>query len=501
MLIRRCVCLKSILEYFIATSSPSNQCRVYSDRRTNLGCFSGSKPFFIFILLYALFLFLLPTASEGRETLILNVTLNQEIKGDFFIVRTDDGDFLIKIADIKAMGFREPEGNISEIDGELYISLKSMKGVDFFLNEKTLSLEITAHPGILLKRTIDFLPKRQPKVYYPKDNSAFLNYRLDYSAGNSFAFQGFNLTNQIGARVGDFLFLTDTYYKKTPVKEKFIRLMSNITYDRRQDLQRLILGDFFAFSGDLGGRINMGGISFSKVYHIDPYFIKNPMYNFSGLASLPSEVEVYLDGMLIRKEKLPPGEFELKNISYYGGARTVEIVIKDPFGREQRFVHPFYFTDIPLRKGFHEYSYNVGFLREEFGVESDKYSELALSAFHRYGLSDSLTIGFRTEAKKGLYNFGPQASYTMPRAGIIKISLSSNITDMSKSGFAGSFEYGYQGRKINARLLLRLYSRDYANLLSDATVEKVKYEAGAGIGYVSREFGSISFDITRTKKI
>ena len=83
--------------------------------------------------------------------------------------------------------------------------------------------------------------------------------------------------------------------------------MSNITYDRREDLKRIVFGDFFASSGELGSTLNMGGISFSKNYKIDPYFIKYPEIGFSGLASLPSELEVYRDGVLIRKERILTG--------------------------------------------------------------------------------------------------------------------------------------------------------------------------------------------------
>lgn len=316
----------------------------------------------------------------------------------------------------------------------------------------------------------------------------------------SFDFQSSDFTNQLGVRRGDFLFLTDSSYRKTPTEENFVRLMSSITYDNRQEMQGLIGGDFFAYSGDLGSSVNLGGISFSKVYRIDPYFLKHPMLDLSGLISLPSEVEVYLDGMLIRKEKIPPGEFDLRNISYYGGARNVEIVIKDPFGREHRLIHPFYFTDIPLRKGLHEYSYNMGFLREEFGVKSNKYGKPALSAFHRYGISDSLTMGLRAEAVKGLYNFGPQASYVVPNVGIISAAMSGSTGENGKSGLAASLNHGYQGRRINTRLLLKEYTRDYTHLMSETMAEKTKYEAGAGIGYGTEGFGSLSLDFTEIKR-
>jgi outer membrane usher protein FimD/PapC len=452
----------------------------------------------VFIYISLSFSFL--SYSEGAETIILNIILNHESKGEFFVNLTGDGDFLIKVVDLKAMGFKDPKGKSTEIEGELYISLRSMEGVEFILNEKTLSLDITALPALLPTKIIDFMPQIQPKVLYPRDNSAFLNYGINYSAGNSFDFQGLNITNQLGIRVGDFLFLSDSSYTETPTDKQFVRLMSNITYDRRQDMQRITVGDFFASSGDLGSSVNLGGFSYSKIYHIDPYFIKNPMLDISGLISLPSEVEIYLNGMRIRTEKLSPGEFVLNNISYYGGAGVLEIVIKDSFGREQRIVYPFYFTDILLKKGLHEYSYNIGFMREDFGVESNRYSNLALSAFHRYGISDSLTFGFRAEATKDLYNLGPQTSYLIPNAGIITVSLAGSTGNKGRTGFAGSLNHTYQGRKVNTRLLINGFTKDYSTIISESSGEKTRYEAGAGIGYSTKDFGSIALDFTTIKK-
>jgi outer membrane usher protein FimD/PapC len=265
-------------------------------------------------------------------------------------------------------------------------------------------------------------------------------------------------------------------------------------------MQRITAGDFFASSGDLGSTINLGGFSYSKIYRMDPYFIKNPMLDIAGLISLPSDAEIYLNGMRVRTEKLLPGEFMLKNISYYGGASILDVVIKDSLGREQRIISPFYFTDILLKKGIHEYSYNMGFMREEFGVESNRYSDLALSAFHRYGIGNSLTLGFRAEATEDLYNLGPQTSYLIPNAGIITMSLASSIGSKGKTGFAGSLNHTYQGRKVNTRLLINGFTEDYSTIISEPSDEKTKYEVGAGIGYSTKDLGSVALDFTAIKK-
>jgi outer membrane usher protein FimD/PapC len=277
--------------------------------------------------------------------------------------------------------------------------------------------------------------------------------------------------------------------------------MSNVTYDRREDLKRIVFGDFFASSGELGSTLNMGGISFSKNYNIDPYFIKYPEIGFSGLASLPSELEVYRDGVLIRKERVAPGGFDLRDIPTYVGAGLAEVVLKDPFGREQRIPLPYYFTDTLLKKGLHEYSYNIGFLREDFGVVSNRYNDFAFLGFHRYGMSDSLTAGIGAEATRRVFNLGLSSILSVPRQlGVINASVAWSDSKGGRDGIGGSVSYLYQGQNLSFNLLVRSFTRDYSNISTETAQDRTKYEASVGAGYFSSTLGSLSLGFDATRK-
>ena len=171
---------------------------------------------------------------------------------------THDGDFLIQMKDMKTIGFVDPAGTLTEISGEPYLSILSMQGVSFLLNKNDLSLEITANPELLSKKIIDFSSRRQTNVIYPRDDSAFLNYRLDYNKDPSSAIT-WNVVNQVGVRIKDILFLSDASHTRNSEKADSVRLMSHFTYDQRNTLQRLVFGDFFASSGLLGSSVNIGG--------------------------------------------------------------------------------------------------------------------------------------------------------------------------------------------------------------------------------------------------
>ena len=423
------------------------------------------------------------------EPLIVQIKLNQESKGEFF-VSVADGDFLIRVQDLKEIGLAQRPGQFRTIDGEEYVSLKSIGGVTFRFDEKTLVLDLTAAPALLPKRTLDLSAGRSRDVMYPTDTSAFLNYNVSYGGGQNSGHDSLGIANEFGARVGDFLFLTDSTYARNSSDHKFVRLMSSLIHDRRDRLQRTIAGDFLASSGDIGTTVNLGGLSFAKSYTIDPYFIRYPQQNIVGQIGVPSEVDVFVDGQKINTFRMQPGPFELRNITEAIGSRNVDLVIRDVFGREQRIAYKYYSTDVPLRAGLQEYSYNVGALRRNFGIDNDLYGPLVFSAFHRYGVTDALTLGARGEGRRGLFNAGPTASLVLGAAGVLNVAAAASEND-GKQGGAGLASYTYLGRQFSIGLLARKDSRHYASL-DDSVGDRRNYEFGGSLGYFHALAGSFS---------
>lgn len=449
------------------------------------------------LLLSLLLGLLLPSASWCDDAFYVKVSLNGEEKGEILVRLLEDGDFLVRTADLSAMGVFVPPGRTTEVGGEPHRSLRSLEKLSFVFREKTLSIELTAHPSLLPTRVVDFRPPRQPRVFYPKDPSGFFNYGVAWTGGDPGDAERLDVTGQMGARRGDYLFLTDAAYEKTRLDRSLVRLSTNVTRDRRETMQRLVFGDLTASSGDLGTGVNLGGVGFSKVYRIDPYFLRYPLASVGGMVSLPSEAVVYVGGTRIRTEKLSPGQFELRNISSLGGRSDVTVVIKDPFGREQRIGIPFYFTETLLEEGLHEYSYNAGFLRRKFGEESNRYGPAAFSAFHNYGWSDRLTLGGRGEGTGDGANLGPQATFRIGDAGVVGLSLAGSVRRGGRLGAAGQATHFFQGGAVTTRIFLKGVSSAYAVAAEEGrdAVVGVRYEAAAGAGYGTPRLGTLSFDL------
>lgn len=428
----------------------------------------------------------------ATESMVLRVRLNTLEKGDFFVERTADNDFLVKVSDLKAIGFRDPAGKVVPIDGEPYISLRSMRGVSSEFEERGLILSITADPRLLPSQSIQASAQRAgPQGLVPATNSAFANYAFAV-AGADLQRTTYTFAGEAGVTLGNLLLRSDANTVLTADgRRKLVRLNSSLTHDSRDELRRTVVGDFFTPARDFSTGVSLGGVSVSRVFGLNPYFIQFPVQSVGGTVALPSDLEVYLDGQRIRTERLRPGEFEIRDILAYGGARNVQLVLRDAFGRVQKLDYSFYFSDQPLRRGVHEYSYNAGWMRRAYGAESNRYGPPAFTMFHRYGLSNGVTLGWRAEATEGLVNAGPLVTAVLGSAGVASLALARSAI-AGRYGGSGLASYTYQARNWGVGASLRRDWGDYAALGDPPVVTNRRSEASISASYHLRGIGSVS---------
>ncbi|MFQ5598468.1 MAG: fimbria/pilus outer membrane usher protein [Nitrospiria bacterium] len=448
----------------------------------------------IWLIFYASTVF-----AVNIQTVILNVTLNGQAKGDLFVNLTDDRDILLPRHDLHAIGIRHISGEGIEIEREIFFSLRAMEGIVFQFDDEQLLLKISAAPHLLEEQIIDFDNTRHKILDYTSETSAYLNYKLDYSTTNLPRSDDIELIHQLGAHHQGWSFSSDAIVSKFGDKEKWTRFMTHLTHDRPESKNRLIVGDFFARSSEIGSSLTMGGLSFSRHYPLNPFFIRSPQVVFAGATALETEMEVLLDGVPIHRSTLAPGEFRLENISARSGAGLLEVILKDPFGKEERLIMPFYISEALLKKGLHDFSYNVGFLRKDFGEKNAAYGPLAFSGYHKYGVSDVFNIEASLEWVRRKAVFTTSTYTLLDDLGTLTTLLAASRNDGGRFGEAARLRYAYLGRQINGRFDLTWRDPDFIPVQTSIGTPPPKVEAGAGLGFGTRDLGFLNFDYRRAK--
>ena len=405
-----------------------------------------------------------PSPAEPPIQFYASIAVNGEQRGVFLVTSYVDGDFAVRENDLDSIGIGRSGGRLVTLDGEPHVMLSTLEEATFTFDERSVHIDIEVDPSILTAQVVD--ARRRPtraNVEYPRDTSAFFNYGFSDDDGE---FGSRTFAAEVGARHGNLLLLTDGFYEQLGDTDRTVRLSSNLTYDNRDTLQQAILGDFVTGSGTLGSPLNLGGISFSKNYRIDPYFLRYPFASHTGLAGTPSQFDVFVNGNRISSGSLEPGPYEINNIQGPSGVSDVEVIVRDALGREQIYSSSFYFTQEALREGLSEYNFALGAQRRKFGEESNNYGSLATTGFYRYGISNFLTLGGRAEATEDLVNIGPNLTLLTGRSGLFNTTLSYS-RDSNDSGLAGVFDYTIQTRRFNATASILAQSRDYARIGAD----------------------------------
>jgi outer membrane usher protein len=391
--------------------------------------------------------------GPAEERAVVTLRVNGVDARDIIVILRGR-DILLPVAELEATGVRGVAGARETIDGQTHVSLLSLvPDIRFALDEKELVLRLAVPPAYFGSTALNLETGPPDGILYSTDSSAFFNYAVRWSRDERFS--GFA---EGGWSHGRSL-LYSSVLRNT--NGSFVRGLSHFDVDERSRLRRWTLGDGFADTGELGGGAFLGGISLSRNFGLDPYFVRFPRFGLAGAVSTPSTVDVYVNGALVRREQLPPGQFDLQNIPIVAGSGAVSLVVRDVFGQERAITSPYYFSTGLLAAGLSDYSYNLGFVRRNLGKESGDYGGLLFLARHRAGLTNAFTAGGRLEAASHLVSGGTSITARLP-VGEIDLAAAAS-REKGQTGGAASLAYSYVGSPVSVGAIVSAMTDNYAN--------------------------------------
>jgi outer membrane usher protein len=427
-----------------------------------------------------------PLHAQAKQEIPFPLTFNEVAKGEIAVVIAGS-DVFVLAEDLERAGVtgtmwerllrfaRLREASHIESGGRQFIALRSFAPLlTYVLDEENLALSVTAMPELLTPSTFNVESGPPAGIIYTRDASTFLNYAVT-SAGSDQT----SLFLETGSSVaGNLLYNSAARNEDGSI----VRFTTSYTVDDRKRLNRWVYGDANVVSDALGGAPLMGGVTASKNFNLDPYFVRYPPLNFRGTALTPSRVEIYMNGSLVALQDIPPGPFELRNIPASAGAGTERVVIRDVFGREQVSGAAYYYSTDVLARGISEYIYSAGFQREGFGLRSFDYGDPAVIGYHRIGITDDLTVGGRLEATRSLISGGPRVT---KRTAIGDFGLAGAFSrDRGDSGAAGEVAYRYLARKFSFGGSAQFQSRQYANLTQRKELDRSLFNVHTFASYL-----------------
>lgn len=192
-------------------------------------------------------------------------------------------------------------------------------------------------------------------------------------------------------------------------------------YSDEHSLRQVVVGDLISDALAGAGSVRMGGIQVARNFSLRPGLSTYPLPEFSGQATVPSSLELFVNSYRLASHALNPGPFTLQTQPYLNGAGKATIVMRDVLGREVSEEVDFYLTDQLLRPGLLDYSLSSGVLRRQYGSASFDYADVATSGVARYGVTRTWTASGWSEAADGLLVAGAGSSMLLGRLGVLSL--------------------------------------------------------------------------------
>ena len=427
--------------------------------------------------LLALLVLLSPSVARAQsQRAVLEILVNQVSAGESLVVLRGS-DALVTVQTLEDAGLQGFEGEREQIGAQEFVSLSSLAPtVSFSVDERDLRLHITADPSLLRAQVRDLYFGAPKDLVYKSSTSGFVNYAVNYTSNK----QADVFTESAVSMRGALLYNTISADNLGAT-----RGLTSLTVDQRTAMRRWTFGDSLGFSGPLGGDSWVGGITVAKEFAINPYFVRYPMLSLSTPISVPSVLEVQVNGQIVSREQVAPGRLDIRNLPMTLGRNDAQVIVRDAFGVERELSSTYYLTTSALAKGVQDYQYTAGFRRVGVGEKSWDYRTPVALARHRVGITDSVTAGGRVEVQPGrLYSGGPSLNLRLPVGEIeAATSVSSRLGEWGSAGLVG---FNFTGRPVSAGGSVLVASRNYATLAPNQVGEDPKTEvnvyASANIG-------------------
>lgn len=350
--------------------------------------------------------------AEARDTeekpLLLEVIINGISTGKIgeFIWR--DKRLFARKSELNEVGLRTFDSD--RASEEALISLNDLTGLIWQLDEPRQSLFVTASDVFVLPKIIQGRIAAADRIPVESGTGVSINYDVlgSRSGGKSAVSGAFDLrafspfgTLSSGALVNPFVGFAD---KTAPVE--FVRLDTTYRLTSPDEMMSYRAGDFISSGLSWSRPVRLGGAQISSDFLLRPDLVTMPLPSVSGTVSVPSTLDVMVNGIRAFSTQVQPGAFAVPQIPVVSGANTITVALTNALGQQIAEQLPFYGGASLLAPGLQSYSAEVGFVRRNWGLISNDYGDLAASATWLRGLSLGFTAEAHAEMTTGLFLAG-----------------------------------------------------------------------------------------------
>lgn len=185
------------------------------------------------------------------------------------------------------------------------------------------------------------------------------------------------------------------------------RIGTRLVYDDLTRTIRWSLGDVRTVARSFQSTPNVAGLSVTRLYSIlDPQREVRSSGTQSFSLFAPSVVETIVNGRIVERKQLQPGNYSLQDFPLADGSNQVQLRVEDPTGQRRLINFDLYYSRSLLAPGLTEFSAFAGVYATPTARGIHYSNDWMASGFVRKGLSQKVTAGFNFQADSQAQQFG-----------------------------------------------------------------------------------------------
>lgn len=265
-------------------------------------------------------------------------------------------------------------------------------------------------------------------------------------------------------------------------------------FDMPDAVSRLRAGDLFLDRTGFQNAEDVAGVSVSRLYsELAPGRNVRPTGRRTLRIDQPSDVEIFVNDRPMRRLRLQPGTYDIRDFTFFSGDNAIRIVVEDDTGRREVIDYSLFFSRDLLEPGLDEFAAFAGIEAPLSGNEPDYRTRKPLaSALYRRGLSETFTAGINAQGDSDVRMAGLSGLLATP-FGFFSAELAGSERDGDGLGMALAlqwellnFELGPPGQNT-VRTSLEARTDSFAAIGSDVQGEAANaFIVDLGLSY-SRE--------------
>lgn len=375
-----------------------------------------------------------------------------------------------------------------------YYLLNDIVGKNYSINNQKLTLDVDIPASNYPENDVE-LNQKNPKKIRPKQPGAYINYdltaqRVDLTKTNNLSgLTTLNYFNKDG--VGQLQY----FLQHENNTDTAVRLDTNWTLDEPEKMASWRFGDSITGTDIWTGAVRFGGIQYATNFATQPNFITFPLPAVQGQAVVPTSVDFYLNNQLMNSQNVNPGAFDIQGLPVITGAGDIMVQTQDITGQQTVVAVPYYASPTLLKKGLTDFSYELGMIRNDYGIESNDYSDPSAVITYKEGLSNDFTAGLHSEILAKTQDVGLSGAYILDNFAVINTAAAVS-NDEGKSG--GLLLAGIQRQtpRYNLGFQAETTSHDFwqVGLTDDELSPKFLLQSSASV--ISSKYGTLSVSYT-----